>query len=424
MTTALSRRQFAGLATATATGAALTTGVTASNAAIATGPNAEALKAALRGMINRPIVGAVCSVSGRYGRMDIAAGQFSLSRKEAARANARARVSSITKPMVAVAVFQQIEAGRWTLKTTIDDVLPGLWAGRGKVTVAQLMNHTSGMPDHVNDVLPYIPNFGIDVIEDFTNDQWSHAKIIREAKKLPWKFAPGTGWSYSNTGYVVLSMMLEKATGQKIGTLLRNRVFSKMGMNQTRLYNSAKVERPELELEDVALDGRRKERLENVNMSIFSGSGAAQATSADITDFWAVLLRHQMISKRSVDQMITPVGAARDTGDGGAYGYGVQVMDDVFTGSGGKLYGHSGGGFGSTAMSLSNRNGWRRMAYMMTGRPWYENGLVQLQEGQFKVMDACFAVSTNRSGRPAGYSRTAARREAVPILRESLLRVG
>lgn len=424
MTTALSRRQFAGLATATATGAALTTGVTASHAAIATGPNAEALKAVLKGMINRPLVGAVCSVSGRYGRMDIAAGQFSLSRKEAARANARARVSSITKPMVAVAVFQQIEAGRWTLKTTIDDVLPGLWAGRGKVTVAQLMNHTSGMPDHINDVLPYLPNFSIDVIEDFTNDQWSHAKIIREAKKLPWKFAPGTGWSYSNTGYVVLSMMLEKATGQKIGTLLRNRVFSKMGMNQTRLYNSAKVERPELELEDVALDGRRKERLENVNMSIFSGSGAAQATSADITDFWAVLLRHQMISKRSVDQMITPVGAARDTGDGGAYGYGVQVMDDVFTGSGGKLYGHSGGGFGSTAMSLSNRNGWRRMAYMMTGRPWYENGLVQLQEGQFKVMDACFAVSTNRSGRPAGYSRTAARREAVPVLRESLLRVG
>lgn len=420
MTTALSRRQFASMATATATGAALTTGVTASHAAIATGPNAEALKAALKGMINRPLVGAVCSVSGRYGRMDIAAGQFSLSRKEAARANARARVSSITKPMVAVAVFQQIEAGRWTLKTTIDDVLPGLWAGRGKVTVAQLMNHTSGMPDHVNDVLPYIPNFSIDVIEDFTNDQWSHAKIIREAKKLPWKFAPGTGWSYSNTGYVVLSMMLEKATGQKIGTLLRNRVFSKMGMNQTRLYNSAKVERPELELEDVALDGRRKERLENVNMSIFSGSGAAQATSADITDFWAVLLRHQMISKRSVDQMITPVGAAKQAD----YGYGVQVMDDVFTGSGGKLYGHSGGGFGSTAMSLSNRNGWRRMAYMMTGRPWYQEGFEQLQEGQFTVMDACFAVTTNRAGKAPGYNRAAARREAVPVLRESLLRVG
>lgn len=421
MTTALSRRQFAGLATATATGAALTTtGVTASHAAIATGPNAEALKAALKGMINRPLVGAVCSVSGRYGRMDIAAGQFSLSRKEAARANARARVSSITKPMVAVAVFQQIEAGRWTLKTTIDDVLPGLWAGRGKVTVAQLMNHTSGMPDHINDVLPNMPNFSIDVIEDFTNDQWSHAKIIREAKKLPWKFAPGTGWSYSNTGYVVLSMMLEKATGQKIGTLLRNRVFSKMGMNQTRLYNSAKVERPELELEDVALDGRRKERLENVNMSIFSGSGGAQATSADITDFWAVLLRHQMISKRSVDQMITPVGAAKQAD----YGYGVMVIDDVFTGSGGKLYGHDGGGFGSTAMSLSNRDGWRRMAYMMTGRPWHQEGFEQLQEGQFKVMDSCFAVSTNRSGRPAGYSRTAARRESIPFLADKQFRVG
>ena len=128
----------------------------------------------------------------------------------------------------------------------------------------------------------------------------------------------------------------------------------------------------------------------------------------------------RQLSKRSVDQMITPVGAAKQAN----YGYGVMVIDDVFTGSGGKLYGHDGGGFGSTAMSLSNRDGWRRMAYMMTGRPWHQEGFEQLQEGQFKVMDACFAVSTNRSGRPAGYSRAAARRESIPFLADKQFRVG
>ncbi len=424
MSTSLSRRQFAGLATASATTVALAPSAVAAegfvgHTKIATGPNAAALKATLKGVIGKPTVGAVCSAAGIYGRLDIAAGQFSLARNEAARANARARVSSITKPMVAVAVFQLIEKGTWSLKTTIDEVLPGLWAGRGKVTVAQLMNHTSGMPDHINDVLPYLPGFNIDVIEDFTNDQWSHAKIIREAKKLSWKFTPGTGWSYSNTGYVVLSMMLEKVYGRNIGTILRTRVFDHMGMNQTRLSNSAWVSAAHLELEDVAIEGRRKERLQNVNMSVFSGSGGAMATSADITDFWALLLRHQMLSKSSVEKMITPVGAAVDWN----YGYGVQIMDDVFTGKG-LLYGHSGGGFGSTAMALSNRNGWRRMAYMMTGRPWDMDNAMQLEEEQYKLMDACFALTTNRSGRSAGYDRATARRVTMPVLAEQRFRLG
>ncbi|WP_462417877.1 serine hydrolase domain-containing protein [Kytococcus sp. Marseille-QA3725] len=420
MTSALSRRQFAGLATATAATTALgaTTGVTASNAALATGPNAEALKAALKGMIGNPLVGAVCSVSGRYGRLDLAAGRFSMTRSELARANARARISSMTKPQLATAVFQLIERKKWTLKTTIDDVLPGLWKGRGSVTVGQLLNHTSGMPDHINDVVAE-HDFTLGWWEDFTNDQWSHADIIAAAKKLPWKFTPGEGWAYSNTGYVVLSMMLEKVHGTSIASILRQQVYTKMGMNQTFLFNSAKVENPALELEDVAMLGKQKERLQDVNLSIFSGSAAAMSTSADITDFWAVLLRHQILSQTSVDQMITPVGAAADAG----YGYGVLVLDDVFTGKG-KLYGHDGGGFGSTAMSFSSRDGWRRMAFMMTGRPMDEEGATRLQNGQFEVMDACMAVSTNRSGRPSGYSASAVRGEVLPMLSRSKFRLG
>lgn len=424
MSTALSRRQFAGLATATAATAAMTApagAATVTPQTIATGPNAVALKKALQSTIGRPVVGAVCSVSGKYGRMDIAAGRFSLGRKELARENARARISSMTKPHVATAVLELVEKGTWTLKTTIDDVLPGLWKGRGNVTIGQLLNHTSGMPDHINDyVVRYVEEHGftLDWWEDFTNDQWTHAKIIREAKKLPWHFAPGTGWSYSNTGYVVLGMMLEKVYRKPIDKVLRERIYTRMNMNQTFLFNSAKVEVPQLQLEDVAILGKRKERLENNNLSIFSASAAAMATSADITDFWALLMRHKVLSRTMVDRMITPVGAAKEA----QAGYGVFVLDDVWTGKG-KVYGHDGGGFGSTAMSFTSRDGWRRMAFMMTGRPYDEQSNLLL-DGQAKVMDACMAVSTNRSGRPKGYSATAVRREVMPMLQRSAFRIG
>ena len=237
--------------------------------------------------------------------------------------------------MVATAALQEVQAKRSTLRTTIDNVLPGLWPGRGRVTLQQLLSHTSGMP---------------------------------------WRFRPGEGYYDSNTGFVVAGTMLERARRTRPEELLRDRVFSKAGMNQSRLYNSGHVDSPELE--DYFLEGPRKERLEKMNMSIFPGSGGVTATSADITDFWAVLLRGQLISNASVSKMITPVGAVKEAG----YGYGVQVMDDVFTGMG-VLYGHSGGGFGSTAMALSSRDGRRRMTYMMTAAPTTRRGTCRWPRG-------------------------------------------
>ncbi len=420
--TALSRRQFAGLATATAAtavvpgAAALGGPIDGSASAIATGPNAVKLQKALNSMVNKPLVGAVCSVSGRYGRLDLAAGRFSLAYPGATRNNARARISSMTKPMVAVAVFQLIEKGTWSLRTTIDDVLPGLWPGRGKVTVAQLMNHTSGMPDHVNDLFASVPRMTPQIMEDLTDGQWTHAQIIAKARRLRWKFTPGDGWAYSNTGYVVLSMMLEKATGLPIGELLKQRVFRRAGMNQTRLHNSAWVPSPRME--DYVIDGRRKERLQKVNMSIWSGAAGATATAADVTDFWAVLMRGGLVSQRSVNRMITPVGAAQDSD----YGYGIQVSDDIYSGKG-KLYGHSGGGFGSTALSLTSRDGWRRMAYMMTGRPLGGIEEVDLLNGQYDVTHAAFAVTLRRSGSVASVGE-AASRPVLPMLQQSLRRYG
>ncbi|OLT35295.1 hypothetical protein BJF82_00540 [Kytococcus sp. CUA-901] len=111
--------------------------------------------------------------------------------------------TSISKMMVATAALQEVHAKRWTLRTTIDDVLPGLWPGWGRVTLQQLLSHTSGML---------------------------------------WRFRPGEGYYDSNTGFVVAGMMLERARRTRLEKLLRDRVFSKAGMNQSRLYISDHVD--------------------------------------------------------------------------------------------------------------------------------------------------------------------------------------
>ncbi|QRO88080.1 serine hydrolase [Kytococcus sedentarius] len=80
-------------------------------------------------------MGAVVSVRGVHGGLDLAAGRTSLS--TGARVNCRGRVASISKMMVATAALQEVQAKRWTLRTAIDDVLPGLWPRRGRATTTR-----------------------------------------------------------------------------------------------------------------------------------------------------------------------------------------------------------------------------------------------------------------------------------------------
>lgn len=171
-----------------------------------------------------------------------AAGKRDL-QKDSARPQDRAWIASITKAMIAVLVMQRIEAGQWSLRTTIDQVTPGLYPGHGGVTVAQLMNHASDMPDGIYSLLPDREwyTWTVQDLEAAVVPYHSEQELVELSRRLPWEFEPGTGWSYSNVGYVVLSMMLEAATGSRIQDVVRDRVFKPAKMQQSRLEESTLV---------------------------------------------------------------------------------------------------------------------------------------------------------------------------------------
>ena len=335
----------------------------------------DAIQDALEAMVDDGAVGVVASVVGASGGFQTAAGLRQIGR-DSAKPQDRARVASVTKGMVATMVMQEIEAGRWSLDTTIDDVVPDLYPGHGHVTVAQLMNHTSGMPDGIYTLL------GVgDGQEAVTSQQLKAAiakhylerELVRTARELDWLFEPGEGLAYSNTGYVVLSIMLEEVSGTRIEDLLRDRVLRPAGMHHSRLEESTIVRGRHL-----MPYGRFQEglvALDTIDPSIFSGAGGVYATAEDLTSFSGALLRGELVNPELVEQMITPQGAAAQFG----MGFGLYVAMSPCLDAAGqpeRLIGHDGAGFGTQTLSFSTVDASRRMAVAWTGRSWVPGGPV------------------------------------------------
>jgi len=133
-------------------------------------------------------------------------------------------IGSISKQFVATAMMLLVEEGSVALDDGIHEYLsdlPSEWLG---VTVRQLLTHTSGIPDYEE----------IQTYEAY-RFRFTPEQIIRVAHSRPMDFEPGMGFYYSNTGYFLLSLIVERVEGSPLGSVLRSRIFEPLGMAQTRL---------------------------------------------------------------------------------------------------------------------------------------------------------------------------------------------
>jgi D-alanyl-D-alanine carboxypeptidase len=139
------------------------------------------------------------------------------------------RIGSNTKTVVATLVLQLVAQHRVDLADSVEKWLPGLVPNGGAITVRMLLNHTSGLFNYVND---------IDVLRAFIGQdtrQWTPRELLAAAVKHDPLFAPGQEYSYSNTGYVVLGLILERATGHSVAELIQQRIAEPLGLRNTYL---------------------------------------------------------------------------------------------------------------------------------------------------------------------------------------------
>ncbi|GAA5141243.1 hypothetical protein GCM10023340_02600 [Nocardioides marinquilinus] len=276
---------------------------------------------------------------------------------------ARFRAASVTKQLTAVLALQRVARGEWTMRTRLRDVLPGLWPARGGVTLRQLLSHTAGLPDYAVALTAdatTIPKFKRAIGQRRTD-----RGLVRVAKRLP---APKVGrYSYSNTGFVLVGMMLERQTGRSLPSLMRREVLRPAGMTRSRFARDKRMARPLLrEYGDFGL--RHPVDLTGFSPTTFSAAGALISTAGDLNRFQLALSRGRLLPKRLVRAMRSVVAA--DEATGLQYGLGSYRLPDPCAPADGWVFGHDGLSFGTATLSFASDDGRRRVTVAMTGREY------------------------------------------------------
>jgi D-alanyl-D-alanine carboxypeptidase len=213
----------------------------------------------------------------------------------------RFRIGSITKTFVAVVILQIEAQGGLKLNDRLSQYLPDA-PHADQVTIRQLLDHTSGMPDFA------VQSRYLVGILSAPGRRWTAEQTIDVIADRPLDFEPGTRWAYSNSNYVLLGMVAERVGGAPIAQLLRERIYQPLGLDSTFLEEME--EGPPLRVAghyDLNGDGK-SDNVQNIPYTAIVTSGAAaggiSATALDVLDFASGLWDGQLLAENSLNQML------------------------------------------------------------------------------------------------------------------------
>ena len=216
----------------------------------------------------------------RDGRLTVLrAGRADVRLRRAPRVSDHMRLGSVTKALSGAVALRLVQEGKLGLDDTIAERAPGLPSAWGGVTVRQLLNHTSGLPNFTTSQ-GFVDDTGADP-QGFV----SPMHVIDWVRDDPLVFAPGSSYAYSNTDNIVVGLIAEAVSGKSYGRLLSETVFGPAGLRETSFPSVVALPRPFLHGYDVA-PGKKPEDLSTaVSPSWAWASGAAVSTPAELNVF-------------------------------------------------------------------------------------------------------------------------------------------
>jgi CubicO group peptidase (beta-lactamase class C family) len=245
------------------------------------------------------------------------------------------QTGSVGKQFTATAVMMLVEERKVNLDDPISKYLPGTPATWNAIRVRHLLTHTSGIPDYEADSKKGEAAL-INLHTDYTEDD-----LLRKFETLALDFQPGDSWKYSNTGYVLLGILIHKVTGTFYGDMLQDRIFKPLGMNATRIINEADII-PNRAAGYRLVKGELKNQ-EWVSPSLnTTADGALYTNVLDMAKWDAALYTEKLLKRASFGQMWTPVRL--NDGRRATYGFGWGVRNV----NGHLLYEHGGAWQGFT----------------------------------------------------------------------------
>jgi D-alanyl-D-alanine carboxypeptidase len=311
------------------------------------------------------------------------------------------RIASVTKAFVATVILQLAGDGRLSLDDTVERRLPGVVSGNGDngraITIRQLLQHTSGIHDDYPDYTS-AKDFYQHRYDTYTPEQ----TVARAMRHRP-DFQPGTGWNYSNTGYVLLGMIIHRVTGHPWHEEVRDRISRPLGLDHTFWPGtSPKLPQPHAETYQRFQPG---EPLVDVTEQVGSGTNGETglvSTTADINRFFRALLGGRLLPPAQLAQMkqTMPVNEDYQRFMPGARD-GLGLFSRPLS-CGGMYWGHEGGDSGWITADGVTADGRRSVTVSLSGvYADSPDDVLHVEQAENKLVDdaLCSPSNTDRTRR-------------------------
>ncbi|GGV06011.1 serine hydrolase domain-containing protein [Streptomyces spectabilis] len=252
----------------------------------------------------------------------------------------RVRAGSNTKTFTATVVLQLVGEGKVDLDAPVEKYLPNLLRGDGvdgrAIKVRQLLQHTSGLPEYTAHILK-------DVFGKNRHTYYQPRDLLDIALKHKADFAPGKGWAYSNTNYVVAGLLIEKVTGRPLAEQLTERVIDRVGLRRTYFpgVGDEGIKGPHPRGYDAAEPGAPLKDVTKLDPSWGWAAGQLISTPGDLNRFFSALLGGKLLEPAQLAQMRTTVKVPDDLGYAKGARYGLGLIRTPLS-CGGAMWGHGG----------------------------------------------------------------------------------
>jgi D-alanyl-D-alanine carboxypeptidase len=319
------------------------------SAATPTAPVPKTIASSIAQVVAAGVPGVIVRVDGDGPPQTASAGTSNLATGTALTPGARFRIGSLTKSYVATVVLQLVGEKRIILDAPVERYLPGALTLGKQITVRQLLNHTSGVPDYTLNP-SFLPAVTAGTV-------FSPRQLLALANAMPRAGTAGSGFDYSNTNYIATGLLVEKVTRHPLATVLDHRIFRPLHLRHTSFatVTPANIAHGYVPADwNPAHDGTPYD-LTALNASHAWAAGAIVSNAADVSTFYRALFGGRLLAPAQLRAMKTTV--AQDPSDPRSkfrYGLGIERIRDAC----GANWGHGGAIFGySTAAYWNERTG-------------------------------------------------------------------
>ncbi len=344
----------------------------------------EALQAQLDTILATGVPGVVALANGPAGHLEAAAGLADLRTSEALTVDHRFRMGSVTKIFVAALVLQLVAEGLLDLDGDAAPFVEG-------ITVRQLLNHTSGLPDFMDDPMEFFEPYRRDAAHRWELDRGDELRLVLEKPRL---FPPGKGWAYHGSNYIVLGLIVEEATGVTLREALRDRVLSPLSLSRTDLVEGPLLvdcARGYLPPDNPILpaEGPSPVDVTELDLPFYRAGGGIVSIAGEVASFLRLLLGDGFLPGDIRSEMLRAVDSDWEETD--RYGLGIGEITALMgrqRSPCGPAWGHIGLSLGYTTAAFSSKNGERQVVV-------WANGSAVTEEAEAAFWDAAGRLAWN-----------------------------